>query len=114
MGTPGCKSAGAHLVDGGEIHGGAEGRRLRGRPRVGALKSGYSGARTVAAFIQQEGAWPREGRAWAGGARRGASRTHRPSTARPAQDQSPSARLRAGTCLIRVRGRSRPRGECVG
>lgn len=26
MGTPGCRSAGTHLVHGGEIHGGAEGR----------------------------------------------------------------------------------------
>lgn len=26
FGTPGCQSVGTHLVDGGEIHGGAEGR----------------------------------------------------------------------------------------
>ena len=88
MGTPGCKSAGAHLVDGGEIHGGAEGRRLRGRPRVGALKSGYSGARTVAAFIQQEGAWPREGRGGPGRAGPGGALPGRTAPAQPARPRT--------------------------
>lgn len=58
MRTSGCRSAGAHLVDGGEIHGGADGRRLRYRPKVGALKSGCGVEEEPPLLSSQRGAGP--------------------------------------------------------
>ena len=64
-------SWGAHLVDGGEIHGGADGRRMWSRQKVGALKSRCGEVEEPPLLFDQrgggaKGSWPE--RAGLGGA----------------------------------------------